>query len=86
MQLNSIFHLFACLLKSRKANYKVNTNKRRKQNKHTHTKTKLGSLYYFASNNNSISAITPTIMKPEKRYVYIHSEQINTSIIKKGLL
>lgn len=38
--LNSVFYVFTCLLNIPKADYKLCTSERRKQDKHTQTKTK----------------------------------------------
>jgi hypothetical protein len=58
IQFTSVLCLFTCLLSSPKVNYKVCTNIERK----SHTEYKQGNLYHL-DNNNSISAITPTIKR-----------------------
>jgi hypothetical protein len=51
-------YLFTCLLNAPKANYKVKTVKQQKL-----PSTKQGNLHHLDNTKNSVSAITPTIMR-----------------------
>jgi predicted metal-binding protein len=79
-----IIYLSTCLLlNSPKANYKVSTSKEINNKTHTHKKitanqgtciihtTAHTRTLYRLDNNNSINAITPTVMQWEEIYIYI---------------
>jgi hypothetical protein len=77
IQSNVNLYLFTCLLKSPKANYKVNTSERRK---HNHTKIKKGNLHHL-DNNDTVSVVTKTIVYTSYTYIMIIIIQIIIIII-----
>lgn len=73
IQFSYILYLFMSLLISPKANYKVSTSIRIKQNKQIRKqKTKQGNFYHSENNKSSVRVIMPTIMQCETN-IYTHT-------------